>query len=82
MATLTRRLFRAGGARLMRKASKSIPLVGTAVAIGLVGYEVKKKGLLKGLISTALDATPVLGTAKNLIEMVTGDFFPDKYPAR
>jgi hypothetical protein len=70
-----------GGVRVARKLGKSLPLVGTAVVIGLVGYEVKKKGLLRGVVNTALDATPVLGTAKNVIELVTGDWLADKAPA-
>jgi hypothetical protein len=78
MAGILRSVLRAGGVRLAVKTSKSIPLIGTVVAIGLIGYEVKKKGLVKGLVNTALDATPVLGTTKNVIEMVTGDWLPDK----
>lgn len=67
-----------GGARIARKVGKSVPLVGTAVVIGLMGYEIKKKGLLKGVVNTALDATPVIGTAKNVIELFTGDWLADK----
>lgn len=69
-----------GGARVARKLGKSMPLVGTAVVIGLMGYEIKKKGLMKGVVNTALDATPVLGTAKNVIELFTGDWLADKEP--
>ena len=67
-----------GGARVARKVGKSVPLLGTAVVIGLMGYEIKKKGLMKGVVNTALDATPVLGTAKNVIELFTGDWLRDK----
>lgn len=66
------------GARVARKVGKSVPLLGTAVVIGLMGYEIKKKGLVKGVVNTALDATPVLGTAKNVIELFTGDWLADK----
>ena len=79
--TLLRRAVRAGGSRLAVKVSKSMPLVGTAIAIGLVGYEIKKKGLVRGIVNTALDATPVLGTAKNVIEVFTGDWLPDRKPS-
>ncbi|MBI1764346.1 MAG: hypothetical protein HYR56_23210 [Acidobacteria bacterium] len=71
-----------GGARVARKVGKSMPLVGTAVVIGLMGYEIKKKGLVKGVVNTALDATPVLGTAKNVIELFTGDWLADKDKVR
>lgn len=78
MTGVLRRIIQGGGARLAVKAAKAIPLVGTAVAIGLVGYEVKKKGLIKGLVNTALDATPFVGVTKNAIEVFTGDWLPDK----
>ena len=75
---LWQKLMVNGGARVARKVGKSMPLVGTAVVIGLMGYEIKKKGLVKGVVNTALDATPVLGTAKNVIELFTGDWLADK----
>ena len=78
MAGILRRIIRAGGARIAVRAAKTIPVVGAAVAIGLVGYEIKKKGLIKGVVNTALDATPVLGATKNAIEIFTGDWFSDK----
>lgn len=78
MTGILRRIIQAGGARLAIKTAKAVPVVGTVVVIGLVGYEVKKKGLIKGLVNTALDATPVVGMTKNAIEMITGDWLPDK----
>ena len=78
MAGILRRIIRAGGARIAVRAAKTIPVVGATVGIGLVGYEVKKKGLIKGVVNTALDATPVLGVTKNAIEIFTGDWFSDK----
>lgn len=78
MSGIFRKIIRAGGSRLAIKAYKSMPLVGTAVVIGLVGYEIKKKGLFKGIVNTALDATPVIGVTKNAIEVITGDWLSDK----
>ncbi len=78
MAGILRHVVRAGGYRVAIRVAKSVPIVGAAVAFGLAGYEIKKKGLFKGLVNTALDATPVVGLAKNTIEMFTGDWFPDK----
>lgn len=75
---LWQKLMVNSGARVARKVGKSVPLLGTAVVIGLMGYEIKKKGLMKGVVNTALDATPVLGTAKNVIELFTGDWLADK----
>ena len=59
MAGIVRRIIRAGGARIAVRAVKTIPVAGAAVAIGLVCYEIKKKGLIKGVVNTALDATPM-----------------------
>ena len=78
MTGVLRRIIQAGSARVAVKAAKTIPIIGTAVAISLVGYEIRKKGLIKGLVNTALDATPFVGVAKNAIELVTGDWLPDK----
>ena len=80
-ASLTRRALRAGGWKLAKRLIKPIPIVGTAVAVGLAGYEMKQKGGLRGALHVGLDALPVIGTAKSLVELVTGDLIPDKKPA-
>lgn len=79
-ATLKRRMLRAGGWRVAKRLIKPIPVVGTVFAIGLAGYEVKKKGLVRGAIHVGLDVTPVVGTAKGVVEIFTGDLIPDKKP--
>lgn len=81
-STLTRRATRAGGWKLAKRLIKPIPIVGTAVTVGLAGYEVKKKGALRGAIHVGLDMLPVVGTAKGIVELFTGDLIPDKKPAR
>lgn len=82
MATLKRRLVRAGGWRVAKRIIKPIPVVGSIVAVSLAGYEIKKKGLLRGVVHVGLDVTPVIGTAKSLIELFTGDLIPDREPPR
>lgn len=81
-STRTRRVLRAGGWGLAKRIVKPIPIVGTAVVVGLAGYEIKKKGLLPGAIHVGLDMTPILGTAKGIIEIFTGDWIPDRTPVR
>ena len=73
-----RKLIEAGGWKLARRTAKQIPFVGSALAIGLVGYDIKKKGFIKGVVNSGLDAIPVVGTGKNVIELFTGDLLPDK----
>jgi hypothetical protein len=76
--TLTRRLIRAGGWAAVKRGIKAIPVAGSVFAVGLAGYEIRKKGLLPGVAHVGLDLIPFVGTAKNVIEIFTGDFIPDK----
>jgi hypothetical protein len=80
-ATVKRRIVRAGGWGLVKRLIKPIPIVGSIFAVALAGYEIKRKGLLPGAVHVGLDITPVVGTAKNVIEIFTGDWIPDKPPA-
>jgi len=77
-ASKKRRIVRAGGWGLAKRLIKPIPIVGSIFAVALAGYEIKKKGLLPGALHVGLDITPVVGTAKNIIEIFTGDWIPDK----
>ena len=77
-AVIGRKLLHAGGWQVMKRVAKTIPLGGTAVAIALVGGDIKKKGVVKGIINSGLDAIPIFGLAKNAVELVRGDFIPDK----
>ena len=76
--TVKRRIIRAGGWGLIKRMIKPIPVIGSLFAVGLAGYEIKKKGLLPGAVHVGLDVTPVVGTAKNVVEIFTGDLIPDK----
>ena len=63
---------------VLKKVLKAIPVVGTVVTVGFAGHDIKKKGIVPGAIHVGLDVIPVLGTAKNVVEIVTGDWIPDK----
>lgn len=76
--TLKGRILRAGGWGLAKRVIKPIPIVGTVLAVGLAGVEIKKKGWVKGALHVGLDATPFVGTAKSVVEIFTGDLIPDK----
>ena len=78
MSTVKRRLLRAGGWGLAKRAIKPIPIVGSVFAFSLAGYEIRKKGLLPGAVHVGLDMTPVVGTCKGVLELFTGDLIPDK----
>jgi len=56
-----------------------LPFGGTAVAIILVGSDIRQKGVVNGVINSAIDAIPFVGLAKNGVEIVRGkDFLADK----
>ena len=38
-----------------------LPFGGTFIAIALVGTDIKRKGVVKGVANSALDAVPVVG---------------------
>jgi len=69
-----------GGARMSRRLSRSLPLIGAAIAVLTVASAMRRKGVISGALDSALNAVPLLGTAKNAVEVVRGrDFFPDRY---
>ena len=63
-----------------KKLLKAIPIIGPVFVVGFAGYDIKKKGLVPGAVHVGLDVTPVVGTAKNVLEIFTGDLIPDKQP--
>lgn len=73
-----RKLLHAGGWQVVKRAAKIVPFGGTAVVLVLVGTDIKKKGVMGGLINSGIDAIPFVGLAKNAVELVRGDFIPDK----
>ena len=78
MARRKRKIVKAGGWELAKRLIKPIPIIGSIVAVGLAGYAIKKKGFLRGSLHVGLDVTPVVGTAKNVVEIFTGDLIRDK----
>lgn len=76
--SLKRKLAHASGWTIAKRVAKSVPYVGTAMAIGLVGYDIKRKGVVKGVLNSGIDAIPFVGAGKNVIELFTGDWFSDK----
>lgn len=65
---------------MAKRLIKPLPVIGSLAAMSLAGYEIKKKGWLRGAIHVGLDVTPVVGTAKGLVELFTGDLIADQKP--
>jgi len=76
--SVKRKILRAGGWQVVKRAAKMLPFGGTAVVIVLVGSDIRRKGVVKGLINSGLDAIPIVGLAKNGIELFRGDLIADK----
>ena len=76
--TIKRKLLHAGGWQVAKRVAKSVPFGGTAVAVLLVGSDIKNKGVVKGLVNSGIDAIPIVGLLKNGVELFTGDFIADK----
>ncbi len=79
--SLKRKLAHAGGWQVAKRMAKMVPFGGTVIAAVLVGSDIKSKGVVYGLVNSGIDAIPFVGLAKNVVEMVRGDFIPDK-PAK
>ena len=75
---LGRKILHAGGWQLVKRGAKMLPFGGTVIAVSLVGHDIKKKGFVKGVVNSGIDAIPFVGLAKNAVELFTGDFIPDK----
>lgn len=77
--SLKRTIAHAAGWQIAKRVAKMVPFGGSAVAIVLVGSDIRQKGVLRGLVNSGLDAIPVVGLVKNGVELVRGeDFLADK----
>jgi len=74
-------IVKRGAWEITKKLLKAIPIIGPVFTVGFAGRDIHKKGLVPGAAHVALDLTPVVGTAKNVIEIFTGDIIPDKSAA-
>ena len=65
--------------QLIRRARRSIPWIGGALALFALGSAIRRKGWVGGTLHTALDFLPYVGAVKNVAEVRRGrDFFPDR----
>jgi hypothetical protein len=77
---MTQRVAQWGGARMSRRMSRSLPVIGAAIAVVTIASAMRRKGVISGALDSMLNAVPFVGAAKNVAEVVRGrDFFPDRY---
>jgi hypothetical protein len=78
--TMSNRIAHWAGARFSRRVSRSLPWIGAGIALLTVASTMRRKGVISGALDTGLNSMPVVGAAKNLVEVIRGrDFFPDRY---
>ena len=71
--------IRFGQRRVASRLSRSLPWIGTALAVLTLGATIRRKGFVRGSLDSALNAVPVLGAMKMMAETVRGkDFFRDR----
>lgn len=71
-------IVKRGAWEITKKLLKAIPIIGPVFTVGFAGHDIKRKGLVPGAVHVGLDVTPIVGTAKNIVEIFTGDIIPDK----
>jgi len=77
--TVTKQVAQYARGRVIRRLARSMPWIGGLVALAAVGTAVRRKGLFRGALDTALDATPGVGAVKNAFEAIRGrDFIRDR----
>ena len=76
--SIKRKLLHAGGWQVVKRLAKMVPFGGTLLAAGLIGDDIRRKGVVRGTVNSSLDMIPVFGLVKNGVELFTGDLIPDK----
>jgi hypothetical protein len=68
-----------GQRRVTRRLVRALPWVGAVVALATLGSAIRRKGLVRGSVDSALNAIPYVGGVKGVAEMVRGrDFIGDR----
>ena len=75
---IKRKLVHAGGWQVAKRVAKMVPFGGTVIVITLIGHDIRKKGFVRGMVNSGIDAIPFVGLAKNAVELFAGDFIPDR----
>ena len=76
--SIKRKLLHAGGWQVAKRLARMVPFGGTLLAVGLIGDDIRRKGVVRGAVNSGLDMIPVFGLAKNAVELFTGDLIADK----
>jgi hypothetical protein len=69
---MTKQLVQYGRAKATRRLIRAAPWVGGLFALATLGSAMRRKGMLRGTLDTALDFIPFVGGVKNAAEAVRG----------
>ena len=76
---MTKQLAQYGRAKATRRLIRAAPWVGSVVALATLGSAMRRKGMFRGALHTALDFIPFVGGMKNAAEAVRGrDLIADR----
>ena len=76
---MTKQLVDYGRAKATRRLLRAAPWVGGVFALATLGAAMRRKGMFRGTLDTALDMIPFVGGVKNAAEAVRGrDLIPDR----
>ena len=75
---VVKKAARVAGWQVVKRGAKMLPFGGTLVVLALVGSDIRRKGVIKGVVNSGIDAIPIVGLVKNGVELFTGDFIADK----
>jgi hypothetical protein len=65
--------------RASRRLSRSIPWIGSAIALATIAATIRRKGVVRGSLDSGLNALPFIGALKAGVEVIRGrDLFRDK----
>jgi hypothetical protein len=74
--------MRLGKRSAVKRLGRTLPWIGAAIAVAGLASTMRRKGMIGGALDTALNAIPVVGSVKNVAELVRGrDFIRDRASA-
>ena len=76
---IRKQIVQYGQRRIARRLLRAAPWLGGVVALATLGATMRRKGVIRGTVDTALDFIPGISLAKNAAEIIRGrDLIPDK----
>ena len=79
--TIQQQMLRYGQRRMHRRLGRALPWIGTAIALATLASTIRRKGIMRGLADSVLNAMPFIGGVKLFSEMIRGrEFLADRRP--